>query len=123
MSTGKAVLIGAIETSTALVIMGVLVPIPPAGLIDAVLVALAFTSGFGSGRRRARGEWSSTRLTRFGISWAIVGALLLTLGVVASGLRGPEAGLKGASAVVLIVAAYISGTMFGERPVTAAATS
>jgi hypothetical protein len=107
----------------ALVIMGVLCPIPPAGLIDAVLVALAFTSGFGSGRRRARGEWSSTRLTRFAISWAIVGALLMTLGVVASGLRGPEAGLKGAIGVVLIVAAYASGTIFGGRLVSAAAAS
>ncbi len=123
MSTGKAVLIGAIETIAALLIMGVLVPIPPAGLIDAALVALAFTSGFGAGRRRARGEWSSTRLVRFAISWAIVGALLMSLGVVASGLRGPEAGLKGAIAVVLIVVAYGSGTMFGGRPVSAAVAS
>jgi hypothetical protein len=121
MSTGKAVLIGAIETIAALVFMGVLFPIPPVGLFDAVLVALSFTSGFGTGRRRARGEWGSTRLVRFAISWVIVGALLMTLGVIASGLRGPQAGLVGAVGVGLILAAYASGTMFGGRPVSAAA--
>jgi hypothetical protein len=122
MSTGKAVLIGAIETIAALVIMGILIPVPPAGLFAAVLVALSFTSGFGSGRRRMRREWNSTRLARFGISWAIVGALLMTLGVIASGLRGPEAGMKGAVGVMLIVVAYVSGTMFGGRPVAATAS-
>jgi len=117
MSSGRALLIGTIETIAAGIIMGVLVPLLPAGLIDAVLVALAFTSGLGAGRRRARGEWSSSRLVRFAISWAIVGRLLMSLGIIASGLRGAQAGSTGAVGVVLILAAYLSGMMVGGRPV------